>query len=67
VLPTAWALPLNGNYSRGFFEQIAKGDDSAASGDFLPNLARAFAQLAGTLTNSSTGVPYPNEALIKTE
>lgn len=63
TLPVSWAMPLNGNYSRGFSELIAKGDDSAANGDFMPNLARAFAQLAGTLTNSGTGVPYANEAL----
>ncbi len=63
VLPTAWALPLTGSYSRGFSEQIAKGDDSATNSDFMPNLARAIAQLDGTLTNSQTGVPYANEAL----
>ncbi|HUA65133.1 MAG TPA: hypothetical protein VME24_04750 [Alphaproteobacteria bacterium] len=63
TLPGSWALPLTANYSRGFSEDIAKGDDSAASGDFLPNIARAAAQLAGTLTNSSTGTPYANEAL----
>ncbi len=63
TLPGSWALPLTGNYSRGFSEDIAKGDDSAANGDFLPNLARAVAQLAGTLTNSSTETPYANEAL----
>jgi hypothetical protein len=63
VLPTAWALPLTGSYSRGFSEQIAKGDDSATNIDFMPNVARAVAQLDGTLTNSQTGVPYANEAL----
>ncbi|HSY43449.1 MAG TPA: hypothetical protein VK811_06025, partial [Candidatus Acidoferrum sp.] len=31
--------------------------------DFPPSVARAEAQLSGTLTNSSTGVPYANEAL----
>ncbi len=63
VLPTAWALPLNASYSPGFYEQIAKGDDSATNTDFPPSLARAVAQLAGTLTNSVTGLPYANEAL----
>ena len=63
VLPTAWALPLTAGYAAGFSEQIAKGDDSANSSDFPPNVARAVAQLAGTLTNSETGVPYANEAL----
>jgi hypothetical protein len=63
VLPSAWAVPLSGSFSRGFFEQIAKGDDSATNIDFKPNVARAVAQLAGTLTNSQTGLPYANEAL----
>lgn len=63
VLPMAWAVPLSGSFSHGFAEQIAKGDDSANSADFPPGVARAEAQLAGTLTNSSTGVPYANEAL----
>ncbi len=63
VLPTAWAVPLSGSFSRGFFEQIAKGDDSATNIDFMPHVARALSQLAGTLTNSQTGLSYANEAL----
>jgi len=63
VLPTAWAVPLSGSFSRGFFEQIAKGDDGATNIDFKPNVARALSQLAGTLTNSQTGLLYANEAL----
>jgi hypothetical protein len=63
VLPTSWALPLTASYSPGFSEEIAKGDDNATNSDFPPTLARAVAQLAGTLTNSLTGQPYANEAL----
>lgn len=66
TLPTlnaAWAVPLTAGFTRGFSEQIAKGDDSATNIDFPPNLTRTFAQLAGTLTNSQTLVPYANEAL----
>jgi hypothetical protein len=63
ILPSAWAVPLSGSFSRGFYEQIAKGDDSATNTDFPPSVARAVAQLAGTLTNSQTGLPYANEAL----
>lgn len=63
ILPTAWALPLTGSYARGISEQIAKADDSSASVDFPPSIARAVAQLAGTLTNSTTQVPYANTAL----
>jgi hypothetical protein len=62
VLPSSWAAPLDGTFTRGFAEQIAKGDDSAPNGDFPPHVARAVAQLAGTLTNS-LGQPYANEAL----
>ena len=62
TLPGSWALPLTGSYARGFSELIAKGDDSATNTDFPPSVARAEAQLAGTLTNSA-GVPYANEAL----
>ena len=50
-------------FSPGFALQIAKGDDSATNVDFPPSVARAEAQLAGTLTNSTTGLPYANEAL----
>ncbi|MGH7979448.1 MAG: hypothetical protein ACREE6_08730, partial [Limisphaerales bacterium] len=63
TLPASWALPLTGNYARGFSEEIAKGDDSATDADFPPSVARAVAQLDGTLTNSATGAPYANEAL----
>ena len=63
VIPPADALPLNGNYAPGFAEQIAKADDSSTNIDFPPSVARAEAQLAGTLTNSITLAPYANEAL----
>jgi hypothetical protein len=63
VLPSAWAVPLSGSFTRGFAEQIAKGDDSATNIDFKPSVARAVAQLNGTLTNSQTLLPYANEAL----
>jgi hypothetical protein len=63
TLPASWALPLTASYSPGFYEQIAKGDDNATNIDFKPNVARAVAQLNGTLTNSITGLPYANEAL----
>jgi len=63
TLPASWALPLTASYSSGFYEQIAKGDDSATNIDFPPSVARAVAQLNGTLTNSTTGLPYANEAL----
>ena len=63
VIPPAYALPVGSAASRGFTLRIAKADDSSTNVDFLPSVARAEAQLAGTLTNSITGLPYANEAL----
>ncbi len=62
VIPPAYALTLNANYASGFAEQIAKAQDSATNIDFPDTVARALAQLAGTLTNSQTGQPYTNMA-----
>jgi hypothetical protein len=63
VIPPSYALPTNALTVRGFTLQIAKGDDSATNKDFPPSVARAIAQLNGTLTNSQTGLLYANEAL----
>ena len=63
VIPPSYALPTNALTIRGFTLQIAKGDDSATNKDFPPSVARAIAQLNGTLTNSQTGLLYANEAL----
>ncbi len=63
VIPASYALPTNALTARGFTLQIAKGDDSATNKDFPASIARAIAQLNGTLTNSQTGLPYANEAL----
>jgi hypothetical protein len=63
VIPPAYALPVGSAASQGFTLQIAKADDSSTNIDFPASVARAEAQLAGTLTNSTTGLPYANEAL----
>ena len=63
VIPPAYAYPAGTFTSRGFSLVVAKGDDNATNVDFPPSVARAIAQLAGTLTNSSTLVPYANLAL----
>jgi hypothetical protein len=63
VIPPAYAQQLNAGFSPGFALQIAKADDGSTNVDFPPSVARAEAQLAGTLTNSITLVPYANLAL----
>lgn len=62
TIPTAYALPLSSANASGFAVQIAKADDTATNADFPTTIARALAQLAGTLTNSLTGLPYTNTA-----
>ncbi len=64
VLPTTWALPLSATngVALGFAVQIAKAPDDSPSVDFPPKIAEALAQLAGTLTNSSSLQPYINIA-----
>ena len=62
IIPPSYALQLNGNYSPGFAVQIAKAADTATNNDFPATIARALAQLAGTLTNSQSGSPYANLA-----
>jgi len=63
VIPTAYAYPVGIIRGSGFSLLVAKADDSATNTDFPPSVARAEAQLAGTLTNSTTLQPYPNLAL----
>jgi hypothetical protein len=63
IIPPAYALPVGSAAGAGFTLQIAKADDGSTNVDFPPSVARAEAQLAGTLTNSITGLPYTNEAL----
>ena len=63
VIPGAYAYPPGSFTSRGFSLMVAKGDDGATNIDFPATIARARAQLAGTLTNSTTLAPYANLAL----
>jgi len=62
VIPPAYAQPVGSISTPGFALNIAKADDSANAADFPPSVARAEAQLAGTITNSGTGTPYLNLA-----
>ena len=63
VIPTAYAYPVGTIRGTGFSLLVAKADDDATNTDFPPSVARAEAQLAGTLTNSTTLLPYANLAL----
>lgn len=62
VLNPAWALPVNDAISPGFSIHITKAPDDSPAGDFTNTIAEALAQLAGTLTNSSSDTPYLNVA-----
>src|SRR5262249_33898114 len=62
VIPAAYALPLSASNGIGFSLQIAKAPDDSTNADFPPAIARALAQLAGTITNSQTGQAYTNIA-----
>jgi len=62
IIPPSYALQLNGTYSTGFAVKIAKASNTATNIDFPPTIARALTQLAGTLTNSQTSLPYANLA-----
>ena len=62
VLPSGYALALSPNFAPGFAVQMAKAAEDSPAGDFPPTIARALSQLAGTLTNSMTLLPYANLA-----
>jgi hypothetical protein len=62
IIPTAFALPLSLANGVGLSIQMARAPDDSTNTDFPPTIARALAQLAGTLTNSLTGQPYTNLA-----
>lgn len=62
VLNPAWALPVSDESSPGFSIHITKAPDNSPAGDFTNTVAEALAQLAGTLTNSSSDAPYINVA-----
>jgi hypothetical protein len=62
ILNPAWALPVSDESSPGFSIHITKAPDNSPAGDFTNTIAEALAQLAGTLTNSSSDTPYLNVA-----
>jgi hypothetical protein len=62
VIPAAYAVNPSQAGSPGFAIQIAKAADSATATDFPPTIARAYAHLAGIITNAATLAPYVNIA-----
>ncbi|HEY3762887.1 MAG TPA: hypothetical protein VGN23_14170 [Verrucomicrobiae bacterium] len=63
TIPPSYALAPGSLTARGFTLQVAKAPDGSTNIDFPATVARAVAQLNGTLTNSQTGQPYSNVAL----
>jgi hypothetical protein len=62
IINPGWALPLGAGSGHAFSIHITKAPDDSPAGDFSTTIAQALAQLAGTLTNSSSLLPYTNIA-----
>ena len=64
-LPKAYALPPGSGVTRGFNYRTVSANTQVETN--LPStIARAEAQLNGTLTNTSTSLAYTNEATLGT-
>ena len=65
TLPKAYALPSASGIVRGFTFRTVSANSQVTN--TLPStIARAMAQLNGTLTNPATSLPYTNEATLGT-
>ena len=66
TLPTAYAIPPGAGVTRGFTWRTVSADsqvgNSVTNTSLASTIARAVAQLNGTLINPDTGLPYTNEA-----
>lgn len=62
TLPAAYAIPPGAGAVRGFTARTVSANGEATALD--STIARAKAQLAGTLTNQNTSLPYANAAAI---
>jgi hypothetical protein len=62
TLPTTYALPPGAGLTNGFLYRTVSASTEATSLD--STLARAQAQLAGTLINTNTSLPYTNSATL---
>jgi hypothetical protein len=61
TLPPAYAIPTGAGVTRGFTWRTVSADSQVAT-NLDGSIARANAQLNGTLTNTATSLPYSNEA-----
>jgi hypothetical protein len=65
TLPAAYALPPGSGVVRGFtFRTVSASSQLTSNLD--SSIARAEAQLNGTLTNTATSLPYTNDATLGT-
>jgi hypothetical protein len=63
TLPTAYAIPAGAGVTRGFTYRTVSASTQVAT-NIPSTIARAKAQLVGTLTNLDTSMPYTNEAAL---
>jgi hypothetical protein len=63
ALPKAYALPSGSGIVRGFTFRTVSANTQVTN-DLPSTIARAIAQLNGTLTNPATSQPYTNEATL---
>jgi len=64
TLPASYALPPDAGVVRGFTLRSVSASTQAT--DMRATIARAIAQLNGTLTNPATSLPYTNDATLGT-
>jgi hypothetical protein len=66
TLPTAYAIPPGAGITRGFTYRTVAAVVDPTNSPLASTIARAKAQLDGTLINPSTGTPYTNSATLGT-
>ncbi|HWW00896.1 MAG TPA: hypothetical protein VNZ64_14465 [Candidatus Acidoferrum sp.] len=64
TLPAAYALPPGSGVTRGFNFRLVSAYSQAFAFVLDSSIARAVAQLNGTLINTNTGQPYTNDAVL---
>jgi hypothetical protein len=64
TLPSAYALPPGSGVTRGFTYRTVSASAQVGTDSLPDTIARAVAQLNGTLINTATSQPYTNEATL---
>jgi hypothetical protein len=64
TLPALYALPLGSGEVQGFTWRTVSANLQVGSGTLDSTIARAVAQLDGTLIDTNTSLPYTNEAAL---